>query len=177
MEGTPLFSGKMYLDLIMEWIEGMENHFECYGTSNVQKFKVEKSRLRGNALTWWKFVQIERENEGKNPIVTWKGMVAKIKQAYIPEDYEIQLHRRRQNLRKKDMDVHSYTEEFQKSCLRSKVVEDENIRLARHLNGLKWSIQEDMILVTPKIVHQCYQMALKVEEKGKRKQDPKVSPS
>ena len=27
LEGIPLFSGKMDLDLIMEWIEGMENHF------------------------------------------------------------------------------------------------------------------------------------------------------
>ena len=74
-------------------------------------------------------------------------------------------------MRQKDMDVHSYTEELQNLCLRSKVVEDENIRLARYLNGLRWSIQEDMSLVTPKIVHKCYQMALKVEEKGKRKQD------
>ena len=69
------------------------------------------------------------------------------------------------------MDVHSYTEELQKICLRSKVVEDESIRLERYLNGLKWSIQENMILVTPKIVHQCYQMVLQVEEKGKRKKD------
>ena len=96
-------------------------------------------------------------------------MVAKIKQAYIFEDYEIQLHRRRQNLRQKNMGVHSYTEEFQKLCLRSKVVEDETIRLERYLNGLKWYIQEDISLVTPKNVHQCYQMALQVEEKGKRK--------
>ena len=80
-------------------------------------------------------------------------MVAKIKQDYVPEDYEIQLYRRRQNLRQKDMDVHSYTKEFQKLCLRSKVAEDESIKLARYLNGLKWSTQEEMSLFTPKIVH------------------------
>lgn len=171
LEGIPLFSGKMDPDLIMDWIGGMENHFECDGVSNAQKVKVAKSRLRGSALTWWKFVQTERGKEGKSPIVTWKGMVAKIRQAYIPDGYEIQLHRRRQNLRQKEMDIHSYIDEFQKLCLRSKVVEDESIRLARYLNGLKWSIQEDMSLVTPKTVHQDYQIGLKVEEKGKRKQD------
>jgi hypothetical protein len=95
LEGIPLFSGKMDLDLIMEWIEGMENHFECDGVSNAQKVKVEKSRLRGTALTYWKFVRTERDLEGKSPIVTCKGMVAKNRQDYIPEDYEIQLHRRR----------------------------------------------------------------------------------
>ena len=114
LEGIPLFSEKMDPNLIMEWIEGMKNYFECNGVSDAQKVKVEKSRLIGIALTQWKFVQIEREKEGKSPIVTWKGMVAKIRQAYIPEDYEIQLHRRRQNLRQKEMDVHYYIEEFQK---------------------------------------------------------------
>ena len=65
------------------------------------------------------------------------------------------------------MDVHSYIEEFQKLFSRSKAVEDERIILARYLNELKLSIQEDM----SKIVHQFYQISLKMEEKGKRKQD------
>ena len=76
----------------------MENNFECDGVSDAQNVKVKKSRLRGISLTWWKFVQIEREKEGKSPIATWKGMVTKIGQAYIPKDYKIQLHRRRQYL-------------------------------------------------------------------------------
>ena len=29
LEGIPLFSGKMDPKLVMEWIQGMENHFEC----------------------------------------------------------------------------------------------------------------------------------------------------
>lgn len=70
LEGIPLFSGKMDPDLVMDWIEGMENHFECDGITEAQKVKVAKSRLRGSALTWWKFVQTEREKEGKQPIST-----------------------------------------------------------------------------------------------------------
>ena len=42
LEGIPLFSGKPDPNLIMEWIEGMENHFECDGVSDAQKVKVEK---------------------------------------------------------------------------------------------------------------------------------------
>ena len=89
LEGISLFSGKMDPDLIMERIEGMENQFECGGVFDAQKVKVARSRLRGTTLTWWKFVQTKSEKEGKGPIVTWKGMVDKIKQAYIPKDYEI----------------------------------------------------------------------------------------
>lgn len=112
LEGVPLFSGKMDPEVVMEWIEGLENHFECDGVTEAQKVKVAKSRLRGVALTWWKFIQDEHEKEGKRPISTWKGMLSKIREAYIPEDYEIQLHRRRQNLRQKELDVSIYTKEF-----------------------------------------------------------------
>lgn len=133
--------------------------------------KVAKSKLRGATLTWWKFIQDECEKEGKRPIATWKGMLSKIREAYILEDYEIQLHRRRQNLRQKELDVSTYTEEFQKLCLRSKIQEDENVKVARYLNGLRWNIQEELSLLCPTTVQKCYQLALKVEERSKKKQE------
>ena len=74
-------------------------------------------------------------------------------------------------MRQRDYDVSSYTEEFQRLCMRSNVTEDESIKVARYLNGLKWNIQEEMVLLSPKIVHQCYQLELKIEERSKRKQD------
>ena len=57
LEGVPVFTGKMDTELVMEWIEGMENHFDCEGVTKAQKVKVAQSRLRGAALTWWKFLQ------------------------------------------------------------------------------------------------------------------------
>ena len=89
LEGVPLFSGKMEPELIMEWIEGLENHFDYDNVTEAQKVRIAKTRLRGTALTWWKFVQDEREKEGKNPITSWKGMVAKMKETYLPDDYEV----------------------------------------------------------------------------------------
>ena len=47
LEGVPVFAGKMDTELVMEWIEGMENHFDCEGISKAQKMKVSKSQLRG----------------------------------------------------------------------------------------------------------------------------------
>lgn len=82
-EGLPHFSGRMDIDTVMEWIEGMENHFECEGVTEAQKVKVAKSRLRGAALTWWKYLQEERISMGKLPIANWKAMVSKIKENYL----------------------------------------------------------------------------------------------
>lgn len=65
LEGVALFSGKMDPDALIEWIEGLANHFECDEITKAHKVKVVKSRLRGAALTWWKFIQEERVKEGK----------------------------------------------------------------------------------------------------------------
>ena len=79
-------------NLVMEWIEGMENHFNCEGVTEAQKVKVAKSRLRGPILTWWKFLQEIREKKNKKEIVNWKAMVNKFRDNYLPKDYEIRLH-------------------------------------------------------------------------------------
>lgn len=33
LEGVPLFSGKKDPKVVLEWIEGLENHFECDGVT------------------------------------------------------------------------------------------------------------------------------------------------
>lgn len=119
LEQIPLFSGKMETETVMEWIEGMENHFDCECVIEAQKVKVAKSRLRVSSLTYWKYMQDERVRMGRKPIANWNAMVTKVKENYLPEDYEVQLHRKRQGLKQKDLDVASYTEEFQNLCLRS----------------------------------------------------------
>ena len=69
-------------------------------------------------------------------------MVHKVREAYMPKDYEIQLHQKRQSNRQRDLDVNLYTKEFQKLCMRSNVAEDEILKVARYLNGLKWNIKK-----------------------------------
>jgi hypothetical protein len=47
------------------------------------------------------------------------------------------------------MDVATYIEEFQMLCLRSKIEEEEEVKFARYLGGLRWVIQEEISLWTP----------------------------
>ena len=44
-------------------------------------------------------------------------------------------------------------------------------KLARYVNGLKYSIQDELTLITLGLVYQCFNMDLKIEEKHKRKGD------
>lgn len=74
-------------------------------------------------------------------------------------------------MKQKDLDVASYIEEFQKLYVRSKVQEEETIKVARYLSGLKWNIQEEISLWTSTTIQKCHQLATKVEERNKRKGD------
>lgn len=98
-------------------------------------------------------------------------MITLIKEAYVPKDYEILLHKKRQSLRQKEIDVSSYTEEFQKLTMKSKLVEPECVKIARYIQGLRMNIQDEMSLCSPKTVPKCFQISLKVEKNLKRKQD------
>ncbi|XP_059068693.1 uncharacterized protein LOC131859152 [Cryptomeria japonica] len=167
----PIFSGKMDLDLVMDWIEALTSFFECEEIPEHQRVKIAKSKLKGAALTWWNFIQTEKVRNGKSMINSWNRMIALVKETYVPKDYGVQLHRRKKNLKQKDMDVSTYTEEFLKLCIKAKTVETEEEKLARYINGLKFSIQDELNLHTPGSVHKCYQIALKVEEKFRKKQD------
>ena len=98
-------------------------------------------------------------------------MVALLQEAYVPVDYEVQLHKRRMGLRQKDMDVSTYIEEFHNLVMKFGIVEPENLKLARYLQGLKLSIQDELSLTTITIVQQCFMLASKVEERSKRRSE------
>ena len=52
-------------------------------------------------------------------ITRWRLMVTKLKAKFIPADYELELFKKLQNLKQKDMTVKDYTEEFYKLTIRS----------------------------------------------------------
>ncbi len=152
----PMIYGRLNPDECLDWIEALDNHFECDYIPASQRVKIAKAKLKGPALTWWNFVQNERLDEGKEPISTWKRMKAEVKKQFVPEDYEVLINQRLQNLKQRDMDVSGYTQEFHNLTLRAKVNESSKQKLARYVNGLKFSIQDELTLINLESVHQCF---------------------
>jgi hypothetical protein len=68
------------------------------------------------------------------------------------------------------MIVKEYTEEFYKLNIREGHRESDDEKFARYMNGLRYDIQDEMSMVTIRMVEDAYQMALKAEEKLSRKQ-------
>ena len=69
------------------------------------------------------------------------------------------------------MTVREYTEEFHQANLREGHVEYTLEKKARYINGLRLDIQDEISILSPRIIEEAYQCALKAEEKIARKQN------
>ena len=163
----PTYNGKMDLDVAMDWVDALTSLFECEDIPKNQRVKIAKSRIKGSTLTWQNFTQENRVKNKRNPVTTWNKMGNLLRETYVLEDYEVQIHKRSMSMRQKDIDVSTYTKEFQKLVMKSKLVEPKSVKLARYMQGLGLTIQDDLSLTNPTTVNQCFQLALKVEEKFK----------
>ena len=71
------------------------------------------------------------------------------------------------------MTVKEYTEEFFKLSIRAGQTEGNIERVARYINGLRFDIQDEIILVNLNTIEDAYESALRVEEKILRRQNDK----
>eukprot|EP00253_Pinus_taeda_P020754 PITA_20754 len=100
-------------------------------------------------------------------------MEAKLKEKFLPKDYQIMLYRQVQNLKQRGMTIKEFTEEFYKLNLRAGYVEDTLEKTARFVNGLRGEILDEIGILSPQTLDEAYQFALKAEEKINRKQNAK----
>ena len=93
----------------MDWISGLSKYFDFEEIEDKTKVRYAVTRLKGHAAIWWDFLQIHRERRGKKQINSWDKMLHKIKSQFMPKEYRLNLLRKLQNLRQKDMTVKEYT--------------------------------------------------------------------
>ena len=68
------------------------------------------------------------------------------------------------------MIVKEYTEEFYRLNIRAGHRKRDDEKVSIYLNGLRYDIQDELSMVTIRMVEDAYQMDLKDEEKLSRKQ-------
>jgi hypothetical protein len=83
-------------------------------------------------------------------------MVVKMKDKFIPKDYQITLFQRMHNLRQKLMSVKEYTKEFYKINIREGHWENDDEKAVRYMNGLRYDIQDEMSMMTIWSVEDAY---------------------
>ena len=88
-------------------------------------------------------------------------MVNKLKNKFLPTDYQVILLRKMQNLRQKDMIIKEYTEEFYRFDIRSGHVDDNVEKITSYINGLRSRIQDEISFIKMESVEESYQYDLK----------------
>lgn len=167
----PVYGGKLDSEEILDWIGALDNYFEYEYVPEEKRVNFSKKKLKGHALLWWDYVQDERRKKGKSKITSWDRMVTKLKCKFLHSDYNIQLFRRLQNLKQKDMEVQAYTEEFYKLSIREGHIEDDVEKVERYINGLRYNLQDELSLTNPRMMEECYKLAIKAEDKLRRWQE------
>jgi len=117
---VPNYIGNLNPEELIDWINDLEEYFEYEEIEDPKSVKFAKTKLKEYIAIWWKEVQLDRNRRGIEKITKWDRMVTKLKNQFIPVDYELELLKRLQNLRQKDKSMKEYTEEFHKMIIRIK---------------------------------------------------------
>eukprot|EP00253_Pinus_taeda_P025527 PITA_25527 len=169
----PTYDGSLSTDVLLDWLSEVNKYFEFEEASEDKQVKFAATKLKGHVSLWWDSIQAERKRLHKQPIKKWARMEAKLKEKFLPKDYQIMLYRQVQNLKQRGMTVKEFTEEFYKLNLRAGYVEDTPEKTARFANGLRGEILDEISILSPQTLDEAYQFALKAEEKINWKQNAK----
>ena len=104
-----MYEGNLDAEEFLVWIRSMENYFDYEDVDEEKKVKHAVTRLKVHVTLWWDELHADRRCKSKQNIKNWDRMVAKMKDKFIPNDYQINLFKKLQNLRQKGMTAKEYT--------------------------------------------------------------------
>ena len=158
------FYGKLNPTAFLDWIMSMEDYFDWYAMPENRKVRFVKAKLKGAARLWWHNIENQVHRIDQPPIGTWDEMKLKMKEHFLPTDYEQLMYTKLFSLKQGTKSVEEYTEEFHELSIRNQVRESDAQLAARYKAGLRMEIQLEMIAAHTYIVDDVYQLALKIEE-------------
>ena len=75
-------------------------------------------------------------------IKNWDKIVYKLKSKFIPKDYQVNMFKKIHNLRQKGLLVKEYTKEFYKLNIRARHRENDEEKVNKYINGLRYVIKD-----------------------------------
>lgn len=161
---VPDFDGRFDATNFIDWVSAIEEYFDWYDMTNERRVRFAKMKLVNLAKVWWNGVEADFRRMKQAPITTWQEMKAKLREKYMPPNYEDRLCVQLVNLRQGTMTVAEYMQKFDELKTRSQILEDARHSLARFKSGLRFEIRKEMLRYAPYSVENAFQIALDLEE-------------
>ncbi|KAF5448338.1 hypothetical protein F2P56_028883 [Juglans regia] len=161
---VPYFFGKLDPNAFEDWLTAIEDYFDWFSVSKDRKVRYVRMKLKGHARAWWGSMEEQLRRTQRAPVSNWEEMKERLKEKYLPIDYEQVMFEEMLQLRQETLTVNQYTDRFHELTIRSKVVENEQQTLARYLTGLCNDLRKEMLIARLLNVDEAYQLALRVEK-------------
>jgi len=158
------FFGKLEPNAFEDWLTAIEDYFDWFAVSEDRKVRYVRMKLKSHARAWWGSVEEQLRRTRRPTISNWEEMKERLKEKYLPIDYEQMMFEEMLQLRQGSLSVDQFTDCFHELTVRSKVVETEQQTLARYRTGLRNDLRKEMWTARLINVEEAYQLALHIEK-------------
>ena len=111
------FTGQVSPEDYLEWERQVEKIAEYKGFDDTQTFKIAYIRLTKNAGLWYEGLKAKCQRHGKPKIMTCSHLTRKMRDKYVPLDFDQQSYIKLTSLYQGTMSVREYISEFEKCTL------------------------------------------------------------
>ena len=84
---APTFDGCLDPKVYIDWEGEVDQYFEWCDMSEEHKFRFAKLKLVCQARLYWATIERTHRLEGRESIITWRGMKAKLRGKYVTPSY------------------------------------------------------------------------------------------
>ncbi|KAK1660397.1 hypothetical protein QYE76_048556 [Lolium multiflorum] len=134
----PKFEGGADVEEYLTWELKIEKLWSLHPHySEDRKIKLASSEFDGYALRWWDSLVRNRDEDGAQPIRTWRAMKEAMTSRFVPTNYMRNIFDKLTLLRQGVKTVDEYYMEMEMLMQRGRVRESLEMTMQRFLNGLK----------------------------------------
>ncbi|KAK1618381.1 hypothetical protein QYE76_023898 [Lolium multiflorum] len=138
----PKFEGGADVEEYLTWELKIEKLWSLHPHyTEDRKIKLASSEFDGYALRWWGAFVRNRDEDGEQPIHTWRAMKAAMTSRFVPTNYLRNIFDKLTLLRQGVKTVDEYYMEMEMLMQRGHVRESLEMTMQRFLNGLKYDIK------------------------------------
>ncbi|KAK1697834.1 hypothetical protein QYE76_014531 [Lolium multiflorum] len=138
----PKFEGGADVEEYLTWELKIEKLWSLHPHyTEDRKIKLASSEFDGYALRWWDAFVRNRDEDGEQPIRTWRAMKEAMTSRFVPTNYLRNIYDKLTLLRQGVKTVDEYYMEMEMLMQRGRVRESLEMTMHRFLNGLKYDIK------------------------------------